>query len=282
VKKECCCRARPFGLIAALALPAICMVWRRFPRARWLAATIALQMLAVLPVFVTERYRFAAAPGLMLFAAVASGSCGIALQRRKLRRAAIYLLLLAGCTAWISTPPARPELWALRHYHAGTRALDRQDLPRANEQLQLAAAYSPQNLEVQFALGNVALATGHKAEARERYRATLAADPRHVGALNNLGLIALDEQDFAGRRSTHSRRRHITSRRMQKRITCSRAPSSAPAIARQRCFTSSARSSSRPSSRNSAPSAMSLTAPAADAHDSRRRLLQPAMAPRLL
>jgi tetratricopeptide (TPR) repeat protein len=173
------------------------MMWRRFPAARWLAVAITLQMLAVLPVFVTERYRFAAAPGLMLFAAGGLWVLWDCIATGKLRRAAIYLLLLAGCTAWISTPPARPELWALRHYHAGTRALDRQDLPRANEQLQLAAAYSPQNLEVQFALGNVALATGHKAEARERYRATLAADPRHVGALNNLGLIALDEQDFA-------------------------------------------------------------------------------------
>ena len=46
-----------FGLVAALAIPGVCFSIRQFPTARWIAAAILLHLAAVLPVFVTERYR---------------------------------------------------------------------------------------------------------------------------------------------------------------------------------------------------------------------------------
>ena len=55
-----------FGLVAALAIPGFCFSVRQFPAARWIAAAIVLHLAAVLPVFVTERYRLAAVPGLLL------------------------------------------------------------------------------------------------------------------------------------------------------------------------------------------------------------------------
>jgi Flp pilus assembly protein TadD len=51
----------------------------------------------------------------------------------------------------------------------------------------------PDNAETNFALGNVRLARNDRPGARGYYNATLGADPAHKGALNNLGIIALDE-----------------------------------------------------------------------------------------
>ena len=58
-----------FGIVAALALPGLVLAYIRFPLSRWVAAAIALHMISLLGVFVTERYRLAAVPGLLLFAA---------------------------------------------------------------------------------------------------------------------------------------------------------------------------------------------------------------------
>src|SRR5438477_10065316 len=58
-----------FGLVAALALPAIVIGWKAAPLSRWIAAAIVLHLLALLPVFTTERYRLPIVPGLLMFAA---------------------------------------------------------------------------------------------------------------------------------------------------------------------------------------------------------------------
>ena len=58
-----------FGIVAALGLAGLCFSLRSSPASRWVAAAIFLHMAAVLPIFVTERYRLAAVPGLLLFAA---------------------------------------------------------------------------------------------------------------------------------------------------------------------------------------------------------------------
>ena len=59
-----------FGLIAALALPGILLGLVRFPKSRWVGAAILLHMAALLPVFVTERYRLPIVPGLLVFDAI--------------------------------------------------------------------------------------------------------------------------------------------------------------------------------------------------------------------
>ena len=66
-----------FGFIAALALPGLGFGAWRFPRSRWPAAAVLLHMAAIMPVFVTERYRLCAVPGLMIFARhdLAVGAC---------------------------------------------------------------------------------------------------------------------------------------------------------------------------------------------------------------
>ena len=55
-----------FGFAAALGLPGLLLCWRKWPRSRWVAGGVLLHMAALMPVFITERYRLAAAPGLLL------------------------------------------------------------------------------------------------------------------------------------------------------------------------------------------------------------------------
>ena len=50
--------------------------------------------------------------------------------------------------------------------------------------------------ETLFALGNLRFAQNDPAAAQSFYRAVLNLDPQHKGAFNNLGVIALDANQF--------------------------------------------------------------------------------------
>jgi Flp pilus assembly protein TadD len=182
-----------FGLVAVLAFPGVCLSIRKFPAARWIAAAILLHLAAVLPVFVTERYRLAAAPGLVLFAAVGVmmfwENC--ALARGTI--VAAYFAALVTATALVTWPQRDPVLWALKFYNSGSQALDLQQWPIAQKQLELAHAYAPESTEINLALGNLWLQQRNLPRAEAHYLAVLQMDPRHKAALNNLGLVALEE-----------------------------------------------------------------------------------------
>ena len=57
-----------FGIVAALGLPGMLLAWRFAPQSRWVTAAVFLHMFSLLAVFITERYRLAVVPGLLLFA----------------------------------------------------------------------------------------------------------------------------------------------------------------------------------------------------------------------
>ena len=182
-----------FGIVAALAIPGLFFSLRAFRASRWVAAAIFLHMAAVLPVFVTERYRLAAVPGLSLFAAFGlqllwqSGSLG------RYRICATYLGLLLAASTFLTLPRKEPSLWAVEAYNSGRQALESNNLPLAERHLQRARSYVPDNPETNFALGNLRLAQGDPVGAKSFYRAALQADGNHKGALNNLGVLALEE-----------------------------------------------------------------------------------------
>lgn len=182
-----------FGLIAALGIPGVYLAFRRSRPARWLAAAILLQMAAVLPVFVTERYRIVVVPGLLIFAAFTVVRLWEQFVRLELRSAAVPLTLIAGTTAFVSLPPKDPNLWALGAYNLGRAALEAGDFGRAEAALQRARAYTPGNPETAFALGNVRLAQGDRTGAKAFYIQTLAVDADHKRALNNLGVMELED-----------------------------------------------------------------------------------------
>jgi Flp pilus assembly protein TadD len=185
-----------FGLVAAFALPGICFSIRRFPATRWIAAAIILHLAAVLPVFVTERYRLAAAPGLILFAAAGLWMFweNSALARGKI--VAGYVAALAVAALFVTWPQPDPALWALKYYNSGLQALELQQWPSAQKQLELARTYAPDSTEINLALGNLWLEQQNLPLAKARYLTVLQTDPRHKAALSNLGLVALSERDW--------------------------------------------------------------------------------------
>ena len=183
-----------FGLMAALAIPGMLIAWFRFPISRWVAAAVFLQMIALIPVFITERYRLAAVPGLLLFAAFGLSIFWKGCARKELRLCGSYLALLVGSTIFVAWPVRDVSLWALDTYNSGWQAFESGDLALAEQKLQLAYAYVPENAETNFALGNLRLAQGRESEAKSYYFATLRLDPTHEGGYNNLGILALQEK----------------------------------------------------------------------------------------
>jgi tetratricopeptide (TPR) repeat protein len=188
-----------FGLIAALGLAGAILSWRAFPTSRWVAAAIALQLAAILPVFVTERYRLPVVPGLLVFAVLGLERLWNYVMTANYGQAALQLCLVVLSAVFVATPRHDPSLWALEAYSAGRFALGANNLAAAENHLERAHALVPDNAETNFALGNLRLAQNNSAAARDFYQAVLKIDPQHKGALNNLGVLALNESD-----STHA------------------------------------------------------------------------------
>lgn len=185
-----------FGIVAAFAIPGIFYGWRMAPRSRWILAAILSSMSFLLAVFITERYRLVAVPGLLIFAVFGLSILWEALRTSRFRVAAIYSLLLCASTTAVAWPQRDPSLWALDAYNSGWQALESNNLNLAEKKLALAYAYVPDNSETLFALGNLRFAQNDRAAAQSFYRAVLNLDPRHKGAFNNLGVIALDASQF--------------------------------------------------------------------------------------
>jgi len=186
-----------FGLIAALAIPGLLLAAFKFPSSRWVSAAVFLHMGSLLTVFVTERYRVAAVPGLLLGASFTTWELWERSARGKYYSVATCVAMLLAATWLVSVPQRDPGLWALDAYNSGWQALQSNNLPLAKKKLELAYAYVPENSEINFSLGNLHLAQGEHKEAKAFYVATLRLDPRHKGALNNLGVLALTEEQWS-------------------------------------------------------------------------------------
>jgi tetratricopeptide (TPR) repeat protein len=184
-------------LIAALGLAGAVFSWRAFPASRWVAAAIGLQLAAILPVFVTERYRLPVVPGLLILAALGLHRLGSHFATANYREVAFSLGVVACSALFVAIPRHDPSLWALEAYNAGRFALETNNLKAAETHLQRARSLVPNNVETNFALGNLRLAENNSMAARDFYEAVLKIDPKHKGALNNLGVVALGQNEPA-------------------------------------------------------------------------------------
>jgi tetratricopeptide (TPR) repeat protein len=185
-----------FGVVAAFGLTGMLFAWRITPAARWIATAVILQMMAVLTVFVTERYRLPAVPGLLVLAVFGLALLWHNFTTGKYKPACVYLTLLLVSALFVSWPQRNPALWALDAYNSGWQALESGNLSMAEQKLSLARRYVPTNSETNFALGNLRLKQGDPAAARTFYLTTLKYDDAHRGALNNLGVIAMQTNDY--------------------------------------------------------------------------------------
>ena len=181
-----------FGLVAALALPGMAIAFFSAPASRWIIAAILLHMVSLLTVFVTERYRLAAVPGLLLFASFAIWRLWKLCTIRRYRTAAGVAAAMVAGAVFVSIPQRDPALWALDAYNSGWQALESGNLELAQKKLELAYAYVPHNSEINLALGNLHYERKDLAKADAYYRATLAIEPRHKSALTNRGVLCLE------------------------------------------------------------------------------------------
>src|SRR3984893_145101 len=132
-----------FGIVAALAIPGIFLGCWLAPRSRWVLAGIILSVLALLGVFITERYRLVAVPGLLIFAAFGLSMLWRAVAALELKTAAIYFILLVPSTMIVAWPQRDPSLWALDAYNSGWQALESNNLPLSDNKLTVPYAYLP-------------------------------------------------------------------------------------------------------------------------------------------
>ena len=183
-----------FGAVAAFGLSGILIGWWAAPKSRWIIAALVLHVAALLSVFITERYRLPIVPGLFVFAVFGLSIFWRSFVAREYRLVLSYLALLVGSTILVSWPQRGPSLWALDAYNSGWQALESGNFVLAENKLQRAYAYVPNNPEINFALGNLRFAQGRNEAAEAFYRDTLTLDRQHRGALNNLGVLALDER----------------------------------------------------------------------------------------
>jgi hypothetical protein len=179
-----------FGWVAALAIPGLLLALWKQRRAGWIVAAVLLHMGALMPVFVTERYRLAAVPGLLLLAAYGVWEFWSFLCRARWAPAVSYTCVGLAVAFWVGTPPADASLWSLDYYNTGIKAMDQGNYPLARSDLETAYKYVPDNSEVNFALGLLWQQQGDLRRAETFYAKALTINPRHVGAWNNLGVLA--------------------------------------------------------------------------------------------
>ena len=188
-----------FGVVAALALPGLLFAAGRHRRSLWVLAAVLLHMAALLPVFITERYRLAAVPGLILLAAIGLVELWdtVALREPGWWRWTTAYVAVGIASVWFVSLPQRDEsLWSLDCYNSGIKALDSGQVDRAQPKLERAFAYVPDNSEINFVLGNLWLKKHDKARAKWFYMRAIRINPDTVGALNNLAVLEVDEKNW--------------------------------------------------------------------------------------
>ena len=178
-----------FGIVAALGLPGMLIAAWRLGRARWIAAAVLLHMCALLPVFITERYRLCAVPGLLIFAAYIVVEMWTALLTARWISAAALVASVGTSTWFVSLPTRDPGLWALDPFNTGLKLLRAGETDEALRKLEIAHALVPANAEINLGLGNALYKKKEFERARSCFRRAIELSPRHLSALLNLGKL---------------------------------------------------------------------------------------------
>ena len=170
-------------------------IWR-FPRARWVGGAVLLHMCALLPVFITERYRLCAVPGLMIFAAFIIVEIWRTLATARWLAAGAMLAAIATAAWLVSWPQRDPGLWALDPFNTGLKVMRAGNLELARTKLETAHRLVPNNAEINFGLGNLWFEKGDMERARGSYRRTIELNQKHAGAWMNLGRVETRDQQW--------------------------------------------------------------------------------------
>jgi len=186
-----------WGTLVTFAFAGLFVLIRSRERsAGWIVAGVVLHMLSLMTVFITERYRLAAAPGLAMLAGIGLSAIAAAMatrQYRPLLLPAAGALVGLGITA-LPLPPA--TVWGVGDFNAGLANLRVGQFDKAEGRLERALAMSPGNPEILFSLANFYRETGQPAIAARLYKRTLELNPRHHRAANNLAVMLVAAGHF--------------------------------------------------------------------------------------
>lgn len=194
-----------FGIVAALGLAGICVaLGSEHVKSRWVVAAIFLHLASLLTVFITERYRLAAVPGLIIMAAYFIVQLWENAACARWKCAVMQSATLIVWTIFVTLPVPNQGAWALDTYNSGIRYLAKKDANKASEQLQLAWRYAPENDNTNLAVGNLYLLQNDLTRASLFFQRAIRLNSRNTAALNNLGYIALSQNSPASAVSYYS------------------------------------------------------------------------------
>ncbi len=228
-----------FGFAAALGLPGLIFCWWRWPRSRWVAGAVLLHMAALMPVFITERYRLAAAPGLLLLGVgglwlLWENVSGLLLKstrsadsRDRSREAAsipdqpmdvrlfsfsqlstltTQLFLTLASVWWVSVPQPDIGLWSLDFYKAGIRATDGAESAIAH------AKHAREAKDDLKSARLVAAANAYLASAQRNLETAFAYVPHNAEITFALGNVWFHRHDFARAKACYGEALRLTIR----------------------------------------------------------------------
>ena len=215
-----------FGFAAALGLPGLLFCWRRWPRSRWVAGAVLLHMAALLPVFITERYRLAASPGLLLLGAgglwlLWENLSGLLLRNTRspgqpldvgrsssqLPTLITQLALTIACAWWVSVPQPDIGLWSLDFYKAGIRATDGAESAIAHAKH---AKHASDAKDDRQSARLVAASTAYLANAQRNLETAFAYVPHNAEITFALGNVWFHRHDFARAKACYGEALRLT------------------------------------------------------------------------
>ena len=246
-----------FGVIAPFAALGLWATRRERARLVPLYAWLATVWLTLWTFFVLARYRVAAVPVLVLFAAAGVAAAGAALRRRRARELAAVALALAGLALGVQWPIAREDL-SIAWYNLANRYHERGEYERAIEGYARALRGMPGYLSAYNNLARSFEESGRRDEAIAAWRALLVlaqrqGSPQHVERAQRHLALARRRAGAAALRSAQGDSVRAAAARARSRmvVLSVRAgfSSSARAKARSACAGRPSRNNARPSSK---------------------------------
>ncbi|XHR28809.1 MAG: hypothetical protein ACFUZC_23205 [Chthoniobacteraceae bacterium] len=185
-----------YGIVALFALAALPFSWRRWPASRWVLGAVLLQMLALVPGYVTESGRLLAVPGLVLLASGTVVGLAQTLASGEVRQAWKYAGALLAATVLVFATSNQTKSWQ-EIYQEGQGALQGGDLYDAYGKLVLARQMRPGVADTLNTLGVFYQIGTKKDLSQAAFSDALGIDPEYPEALVNLGKLELAEGNAA-------------------------------------------------------------------------------------